>query len=97
MESQLSQGADEGVNLGKVTKCLKNNDGTSIGVTHSNPLLDMQQYEVDFLGGHTNTVLTNVIAENTFAHVDDEGHCQVLCRNLWITRKMVKQSASKTY
>ena len=48
-------------------------DGKLIGNSHPNPILDMGLYEVQFEDGRVDTYSANVIAENIFEQVDDEG------------------------
>jgi hypothetical protein len=50
MEVALPQGSDEpDVQFAKVTKCLRDKEGKPIGTAHKIPLLDTQEYEVEFL------------------------------------------------
>jgi hypothetical protein len=50
----------------------RGNDGNLISRTHTNPILDMSVFEVQFSGGYCSEYPTNVIAENIYATVDDE-------------------------
>ena len=87
MELSLAQGPDDEPSYGKVSKRLKDKDGRPIGVANDNPLLDTRMYEVEFQGGRTETFTANIIAENMFAQVDDEGHRQVLLKEVIDHRK----------
>lgn len=51
-------------------------DGKSVGVPSAtnNPLTDTRAYEVEFLDGRTEVLAANIIAENLFAQIDDDGH-----------------------
>jgi hypothetical protein len=53
-------------------------DGHLIGKSHTNPLLDTSLYEVDFGDGLEGTYTANIIAENIFEQVDEEGRSHVL-------------------
>ena len=56
----------------------RDNNGNLIGHAHTNPLLDTRIYEVQFPDGASSEYSTNVIAENIFATVDDDGSKTVL-------------------
>ncbi|KAI2494242.1 Reverse transcriptase (RNA-dependent DNA polymerase) [Fragilaria crotonensis] len=65
-------------NMGTVTKAKvtgrkRDADGNPIGKRHSNPILDTREYEVEFADGSTDIFAANIIAENLYAQVDDEG------------------------
>jgi hypothetical protein len=56
----------------------RDSDGHLIGKSNSNPLLDTSLYEVDFGDGLEGTYTANIIAENIFEQVDEEGKSHVL-------------------
>ena len=62
-------------------------DGEIIENTHPNPILDTSLYEVQFEDGHINTFSTNIIAENIFELVDDEGTTMLLIDEIVDHRK----------
>ena len=41
---------------------------------HTNPLFDTHEYKIEFTDGSHEKYTSNIIAENIFAQVDDEGH-----------------------
>ena len=43
-----------------------------------NPILDTRMYEVEYQDGHTAALSANLIAENIFSQVDEEGNRSVL-------------------
>jgi len=45
-----------------------------IGRAHNNPLFDTREYEVEFTDGTHEKYQANIIAENMYAQVDDEGN-----------------------
>ena len=55
-----------------------NYDGKTIDSEHSNTLIDMRAYEVEFIDGTTETLTANNIAKYILAHMDEEGHRQLL-------------------
>ena len=77
MELALDRGGEH-PEAAKVTKRLKDKDGNPIGTEHSNPILDTRMYEVEYSDGHTAALAANVIAENIFAQIDEEGYRHVL-------------------
>lgn len=64
--------------LARVRKRLKDHRGYPIGTAHSNPILDTRMYEVEFMDGSKQALAANLIAENMFATVDEEGHRHML-------------------
>jgi hypothetical protein len=58
---------------GRVVKRSRGLDGKPIGCAHSNVLFDFREYEVKFTDGSQEKYQANVIAENLYAQVDDEG------------------------
>ena len=63
---------------GRVAKRAKDDEGRPIGRRHDNPLLDTREYEVELPDGSTGQYTANVIAENIFSQVDEEGRQYVL-------------------
>ncbi len=61
------------VRRGRVIKRAKGTTGQPIGRGHANPLFDTREYVVEFTDGSTENYFANVIAENMYAQVDDEG------------------------
>jgi hypothetical protein len=51
----------------------RDGEGNLIGTHHSNPIMDTRIYDVQFPDGHVESYAANVIAENIYAQVDDEG------------------------
>ena len=60
--------------LACVTKRFCDDDGNPIGTAHENPILDTRMYELEYNGAHTVSVSANIIAENLFHQVNNEGH-----------------------
>jgi hypothetical protein len=59
---------------GRVIERSRGQDGEPIGRAHTNPLFDSREYNVEFTDGTIDKYQANVIAENMFAQVDDEGN-----------------------
>jgi hypothetical protein len=72
---------------GTVVGRKKGNDGNPIGLANSNPILDTREYEVEFPDGSLDTYTANVIAENLYALVDDEGHETLVMQDIIDHRK----------
>ena len=58
----------------KVVGRASDRDGMPIGEFNENPILNTRQYDVMFPDGTTQQYSANVIAENIYSQVDDEGH-----------------------
>ena len=76
MDLALPQGDSIEPRMARVTKRLKDANGIPIGTANDNLLLDTNMYEVEYLDGKRISLSANHIAENLFAHVDDEGNRQ---------------------
>ena len=74
MELALSRGDNPNPQYAKVTKRLRDADGIPIGTANENPILDSRMYEVEYQDGTKASLVTNYIAENLFAQVDQEGN-----------------------
>ena len=62
-----------------VIKRKRRHDGTLIGTYDSNPILDSRIYEVQFPDGSLADYSTNVLIENIYSQVDDEGFFMMNC------------------
>jgi hypothetical protein len=62
----------------QVKRRKRDEDGNLIGYSHSNPILDTGLYEVEFDDGQVGTYAANVIAENIYEQIDDEGFAYTL-------------------
>ena len=52
----------------------KDEAGLPIGRRHENPILDSRLYDVEFPDGSTDVVAANLIAENLYSQIDEQGH-----------------------
>jgi len=64
--------------LAKVTSRKRDEQGNLVGTAHHNPVLDTRVYEVTFPDGATNEYAANLIIENIYQQVDDEGRQHLL-------------------
>ena len=63
-----------GERRGRVIKQSQGPDREAIGRAHTNPLFDTSEYDIKFTDGAIDRYMVNVIAENMFAQVDEEGN-----------------------
>ena len=49
-------------------------NGTVIGKTHANPILDTRMYQVELANGEITELPTNVIAESMYTQCDIDGN-----------------------
>lgn len=68
--------------FGRVVKRARGLEGEPIGRAHVNPLFDTREYEVEFTDGTREKYQANVIAENIFAQVDDEGRTHMVLEEI---------------
>jgi hypothetical protein len=78
MELSLPRGQDSTMEFARVFKRKKDSDGNPIGIASVNPILDSRMYVVESSDGRTEELMANIIAENVFSQVDDEGNRYVL-------------------
>ena len=64
----------DGQRLAKVRKRSVDSDGNDIGVSDPNPFLNTAVYDVEFDDGTIRKYGANIIAQNIFEQVDDEGY-----------------------
>jgi len=57
-----------------IKKRARDDMGRPVGLRNDNPILDTRLYEVEFPDGSRETYNTNLIAENLYAMLDDEGN-----------------------
>ena len=67
---------------GQVTKRSQGHDGEPIGFAHNNPLFDTRQYDVEFKDASTEKYASNIIDENMFAQVHDEGRDHLIMKEI---------------
>jgi hypothetical protein len=58
---------------GVVKRRAKDQNGNPIGIRNDNPLLDTRQYEVELPDGSVEVYTSNILAENLYSQVDEEG------------------------
>ena len=66
----------------KVTGRKRDADGNPIGKRNANPILDTREYEVEFPDGATDVFTANIIAENLYAQVDEEGNSYAILHEI---------------
>lgn len=64
--------------LGTVKKRVVDTEGKPIGKLNDNPILDSRLYEVEFPDGHILEYSANIIAENLYSQVDEQGRQYIL-------------------
>ena len=67
---------------GRVTKLSRGHDGEPIRVAHNNPLFDTREYDIEFTDGSIEKYAANIISENMFAQVDDEGIENIIMKDI---------------
>ena len=72
---------------GRVTKRLRGIDGEAVGCAHANPFFDTREYDIEFTDGSVDKYTANVITENMFSQVDDEGNQYFLMNEITYHRK----------
>ena len=49
-------------------------NGRPVGKRNANPILDTREYEVEFSDGASDMFVVNVITENLYSQIDNEGN-----------------------
>ena len=78
MKLGIVRGPDGDVQQAHVKKRVVDDEGRPMGVANDNPILDLRQYEVEFLDGETKILTANLIAENILAQVDHNGYLHMM-------------------
>ena len=77
----------------------KDRDGNPLGTAHPNPILDTRIYDVQFSDGHVESYAANVIIENLYAQIDNEGNHFIVFDEIMNHRTksqaMMKESAKQ--
>ena len=96
MELTLDQGGDR-PEFTRVKKRLKDTNGMPTGVANDNHILDSRMYEVKYTYRYIAAMAANMIYENLFTEVDQEGNIFLLIKSIIGTRtnntKTLKQDA----
>jgi hypothetical protein len=77
---QLPQG--DNYVLGAVVARKRDAHGNPIGKASENPIFDTRVYQVSFLNGNTEEYSANIIAENLFSQIDQEGNQYLLIQEI---------------
>ncbi len=90
----------------KVIARKRDAEGNLIGRENVNPILDTRIYDVQFPDGHVESYSANIIDENVYKQVDEEGQCYVLldeimnhCKDnsaIGIDDKYIKHGSNQT-
>jgi preprotein translocase subunit Sss1 len=80
--------------IGKVVRRKVDADGKPSGLSNDNPILDTREYEVEFADGDVLEYAANVIAENLYSSVDQDGKRFVLMDSI-VDHKMNELALTK--
>ncbi len=87
LQAQLSLPKADGYKAATVL-CRKHDiHGNPIGMANQNPILDTRIYEVQFTDGHVEEYAANVITENLYAQIDEDGHHNLILQEFIDHRK----------
>lgn len=78
MEINVSRPNHEHPQYARVTNRLRDAEGRPIGTANDLHILGTRMYEVEFIDGYKQAMQVNLIAENMFASVEEEGHQHLL-------------------
>ena len=76
----LPQGGE--LKMATVKARVKDNNGVPVGKRNPNPILDTRAYDVEFPDGSVEAISANLIAENIFSQVDEEGHTYSVLKDI---------------
>jgi hypothetical protein len=80
--------------LGTVIKRTTDADGKPVGKSDENPILDTRVWDVEFGDGQVLEYASNIIAENLYSQVDNEG-CRVVLMDSIVDHKKEPSATSK--
>ena len=72
---------------GRVSKRSRGLEGEAVVRAHANPFFDAREYDIEFTDGLVDKYTVNVITENMFTLVDDEGNQYLLMNDITDQRK----------
>ena len=78
MELALPKRGEPDPQFAHFTERLRGANGIPIRKTSDNPILDTRIYEVEYADGKKSSLSSNLIAENMFVQIDEEGNLHVL-------------------
>ena len=93
LTAELSLPHGDTMQRARVLRRHKDEAGLQFGRRDDNPILDSRMHEIEFLDGSTEMVTANLIAENLFSQVDEQGQqFQIMeeTLNCGFTDKVVK-------
>ena len=93
-EVNLPQG--ENMQLAKVLRRSTDDTGKNIGHFDDNPYLNTLVYDVQFPDGSVKEYAANIIAENLYSQVDENGHSYTLLDNI-LDHKKTEQANDSRY
>jgi hypothetical protein len=74
LSAQVILPVGEEMRRGQVTRRMRDHNGRPIGRRNPNPLMDTREYEVVFPDGSLGSYMANIIAENIYSQVNEEGN-----------------------
>jgi hypothetical protein len=78
----------------RVLRRIRDSDNRPIGVRHHNPMMDSREYELEFADGSKARANANLIAENLFSIVDEQGKVHNMFKGIIDHRFPVKRTVS---
>jgi hypothetical protein len=78
----------------RVLHRVRDGDNRPIGIRHHNPMLDSQEYELEFADGSKARANANLIAENLYSMVDEQGKVHNMFKGIIDQRFPVKRMVS---
>ena len=91
MELTLDQGGYR-PEFARVKNRLKDANGRPISVANNNPILDSVMYEVEYRDGYVAAMAANVISDDLFTQIDQEGNIFLLIKSIINTRTKGKET-----
>jgi hypothetical protein len=88
LSAQVQLPKGDGYQQATVLRQKHDADGNPIGIANNNPILDTRVYEVQFPDGHTEEYAANIISENLYAQVDNEGFYHLVLNEILDHRKL---------
>ena len=87
---------------GRVTKRSRGHGGEPIGVAHNNPHFETREYDVEFTDGSIEKYAANIITQNMFAQVNDEGREHPIMKDIvdhkkYHTAILISEGKSHSY
>ena len=93
LAAELLMPHGDGMQRARVRRRHQDEQGRPLGTANANPILDSRMYEIEFPDGATDVVTANLIAENLYSQIDNEGRQFLVLKDI-VDHKFTDEAVS---